>query len=296
MRWRSRSLCLPVLAAAGLGCVAGLTISGGGTEQIGVLRAAGTQTLPFPLPRPSGMPAPTTTTGKTTSGSTATKPTAIKPTAIKPTAIKPTAKQSKGKGYPLPKPKTIGGTGSKSKPTNSNGGYSLGEGPRGPAGPAGPAGPVGAAGPQGPTGPVSNVVRSVTINWRDGVSLVDPTATASLPGLGSATLTCTAAAQSLTITPASTGSRLVVDTDTAQGAGTQGATSFVRSTTTSAPITVPVPNNGMIFATIGIEPVSGDGGTGPDPATMTLSSEWKLNDPNPVNNFCFMAAQFVGKP
>jgi hypothetical protein len=293
LRWRSRSLCLPVLAAAGLGCVSGVAISDGGSRQIGVIRAAGT--LAYPLPKPSSgvQPAKTTTTVRTT---TPPKSSKSKSSAKAKTT---SGKTAKGKAYPLPKPKGASGTGSapKSTSTSSKGGsgFSL-EGPRGPAGPAGGAGPVGPAGPQGPTGPVSNVVRSLTLNWRDGVSLVDPSATTSLPGLGSATLTCTAAVQSLTITPSSGSQRLVVDTDTAQGAGTQGATSFVRSTSTGAPITVAVPNNGMIFATISVEPVSGAGGSGPDPATMTLSSEWKLNDPNPANNFCFMAAQFVGKP
>jgi hypothetical protein len=291
VRWRSRSLCLPVLAAAGLGCVTGLAISSNGSPQIGVIRAAGTTPLPYPLPTPSASakPAATTTTAKSTSGGTSATTKTAKPKQ---------KSAAKSKGYPLPKPKA--GAGSAASKTAGGGsktspGFSL-EGPRGPAGPAGVAGPAGPAGPQGPTGPVSNVVKSLTINWRNGVWAADPAATTPLPGLGTASLTCTAAAQTLTITPATTGSRTVVDADTAQGAGTLGATSFVSSTSQGSPITLAVPNNGMIFATISVQPATGNGGAGPDPASMTLSSEWKLNDPNPVNNFCFIAAQFVGKP
>jgi hypothetical protein len=143
---------------------------------------------------------------------------------------------------------------------------------------------------------VSNVVRSLTINWRDGLWPIDPTASATLPGLGAATLTCTPSTQTLTITPASGAAQTVLDTDTAQGAGTAGATSFASASSQGAPITVPVPNNGMIFATVSVQPILGDGGAGPAPASMTLSSEWKMNDPNPANNFCYMAAQFVGQP
>jgi hypothetical protein len=300
VRWRSRSLCLPVLAAAGLGCVTGLAIAGGGSAQIGVVRAAGSQTLPYPLPKPSAsaQPAATTTTSKSTSLSAPKTSKTPKPTKKTSAAKKKTSAAKKNpKGYPLPKPKSTGaGSSSKSTGTSSKPGFNLGEGPRGPAGPAGVAGPVGPAGVAGPVGPVSNVVKSLTINWRNGVSVADPTATTALPGLGTATLTCTATAQTLTITPATTGSRTVLDADTAQGAGTQGATSFVSSTSQGSPITIAVPNNGMIFATISLEPATGDGGAGPDPASMTLSSEWKLNDPNPANNFCFIAAQFVGKP
>jgi hypothetical protein len=287
VKWRSRSLCLPVLAAAGLGCVTGLAVSRGGSAQVDVLRASGT--LAYPLPTPSSsLPAATTTTTSrpATTGAKQTSTSKSKKAAAK-----------KSPAYPLPKPNGATGGSSKStgKASKTGSGFNLGEGPRGPAGPAGPVGPAGPAGPEGPTGPVSNAVESLTINWRDGVSAADPAATTTLPGLGSATLTCTPSAQSLTITPASAGPVTVLDTDTAQGAGTQGATSFVSTTSQGAPITVAVPNNGMIFATISLQPSSGAGGPGPAPASMTLSSEWKLNDPNPVNNFCFIAAQFVGK-
>jgi hypothetical protein len=289
-----------VLAAAGLGCLAGLAIGAPGPDRVGVVRAAGTQTLAYPLPKPSGatgssvvtsMPGPTTITA---TGLIPKPPTARKPPKSKVTSRTPSAH---GKAYPLPKPKRTGGASSKSSAKGSGSGFSLGEGPRGPAGPVGADGPAGPAGPKGPAGPLSNVVRSLTINWRYGASGVDPTATTTLPGLGTARLTCTPSAQTLTITPATAGSRTVFAADTAQGAGTLGATSFVRATSQSpgAPITVAVPNNGMIFGTLSIEPVSGTGGAGPDPATMTLSSTWKLNDPNPVNNFCFVAAQFVGR-
>jgi hypothetical protein len=137
----------------------------------------------------------------------------------------------------------------------------------------------------------------LTINWRNGAAAVNAASAAIAPGLGTLTVTCTPDAQTLTLTPAANGPRTVLATDTVQGAGVQGATSFARtaSQAPSAPLTVSLPNNGMIFATISVEPYTGDGGPGPDPATLTLSSQWKLNDPNPVNNFCFVAAQLVGR-
>ncbi len=245
MVWRSRSLTLPVLVAAGLGYV---VASGGGGHGVPSLRAA---------------------------ASTPTESAAGKPPRKAP------PRRSK------PKPKGKAGAG-----------FSLGLGPRGRTGPAGPPGPPGPTGPPGPVGPVSDVVRSLTINWRNGAAAVDPAATASAPGLGTLTVTCSPAAQTVTLTPAASGPRTILATDTVQGAGVQGATSFARaaSQAPSAPLTVSLPNNGMVFATISVEPYTGDGGAGPDPATLTLSSEWKLNDPNPVNNFCFVAAQLVGHP
>jgi hypothetical protein len=266
VNWRPRSLCLPVLAAAGLGCVTGLVISspGPGRAPVAILRAAGTET-------PIKAVAP---------------PVAPKPAAKPKAPLAPKAK-APAKRYLKPKPKPKGKSG-----------YSLGLGPRGRTGPRGATGPAGSTGPQGPPGPVSNVVRSLTINWRNGAYQADPAASATLPGLGVVTLTCTPGAQTLTLVPQTAGVRTVLDTDTVQGAGTQGATSFARAASQSpgSPLTVPLPNNGMLLATVSVEPYNGDGGPGPDPATLTLSSEWKLNDPDASQNFCFVAAQFVGKP
>jgi len=62
------------------------------------------------------------------------------------------------------------------------------------------------------------------------------------------------------------------------------------------PIVVPLPVNGMITAVLSIEPTTGDGGKGPPPATIQLSSERELNHAeNPALNRCFVAAQVVQK-
>jgi hypothetical protein len=265
----ARALCLPVLAAAAVGCLTGLAISGGSGQQVHVTAAA--ETTPILL----------TTTPAIQPGSVGATAAPKPATTPKPAAHTPTTK-AKAKAKAKAKKKS-GSSGSTSA------------GPRGPTGPKGAAGPAGAP---GPAGPVSDAVRSLTVNWRNGDSSVDPSASVVLPGLGTVTITCTPDAQALSVTPAASGPRTVLATDTVQGAGTQGATSFDRgaSQSTTVPITAAIPNNGLILATISVEPYSGDGGTGPDPATLTISSEWKLNDPIATNNFCFVAGQIVGKP
>jgi hypothetical protein len=285
MRRPARALCLPVLAAAAVGCLTGLAISGGSGEQVRVTAAAETTPILLtttPAPQPGSV-------GATAAPKPATTP--------KPAAHTPTTK-AKPKTTTKAKPKATTKAKPKAKPKakkKSGSSGSTSAGPRGFTGPKGAAGPAGAP---GPAGPVSDAVRSLTVNWRNGDSAVDPSASVVLPGLGTVTVTCTPDAQALSVTPAASGPRTVLDTDTVQGAGTQGATSFDRgaSQSTTVPITAPIPNNGLILATISVEPYSGDGGTGPDPATLTISSEWKLNDPIATNNFCFVAGQIVGKP
>jgi hypothetical protein len=51
--------------------------------------------------------------------------------------------------------------------------------------------------------------------------------------------------------------------------------------------------NGMLTATISVQPVQGTGGAGPAPATLTLSSEYILNDPDAADAYCFVAGQVI---
>ena len=54
-----------------------------------------------------------------------------------------------------------------------------------------------------------------------------------------------------------------------------------------------LPPNGMLSATFSVEPVTGNGGPGPAPSTLTLSSEYKVNDSDPSQDFCFVAGQVI---
>jgi hypothetical protein len=118
------------------------------------------------------------------------------------------------------------------------------------------------------------LARSASIAWRgaDAAAGHDSAAVA-VPGLGTLTLNCAANVN---------GSRtLTVDS-------VQGATITTReaSTDTSAPqsigpVTANLPNNGQVAITF------------PSGATILVSSRWKVNDPDPTQNSCFVAAQAV---
>jgi len=159
--------------------------------------------------------------------------------------------------------------------------------PRGPAGPAGP------AGPPGPPGP--NIAASLSLNWSGFANTASfDSSQAALAGLASLSTVCNASVQQLVITPAAQGVRTVADLTTMQGEGVQGISSFQRTESDSGtPIVVALPNNGMITGTISVEPISGTGGVEADPATITLSSQFKLNDPDAADDFCYVAAQAV---
>lgn len=170
-------------------------------------------------------------------------------------------------------------------------------GPRGRRGRAGERGPAGAPGPVGAPGP--DIAGSLTINWRglenapghDGAS-------AQLPGIGTLTATCNASTQVLSLTPAVAGRRTVLDVTEFQGEGTTGASSNQRLPGEStAPVSVPLPPNGMVSGVISVEPISGNGEPLAHPATFLLSSEWKVNDSeHPSENYCYVAAQLLQGP
>jgi hypothetical protein len=166
-------------------------------------------------------------------------------------------------------------------------------GPQGVEGPAGPAGPAGPEGPPGPPGP--DLAVSLTINW-SGLAYAPErdTTVQSVPGIGQAEARCTPEEQALVITPAQSGVRTVADVTTFQGEGTAGVSSDSRLFSEStAPLTIPLPTNGMISGTLSVEPITGDGGSGPAPYSLTISSEWKLNDPDEADNYCYIAGQLL---
>jgi hypothetical protein len=172
-------------------------------------------------------------------------------------------------------------------------------GATGPRGLAGVTGPVGATGPQGPEGPPGppgpNLAESLTINW-SGLAYAPErdTTVSTIPGVAQVEVRCTVEDQSIVITPTLSGVRTVADLTTFQGEGVAGISSHSRLFSEStSPITIPLPTNGMIEGTLSVEPVTGDGGPGPAPSSLTFSSEWKLNDPDEAANYCYVAGQFL---
>jgi hypothetical protein len=171
-------------------------------------------------------------------------------------------------------------------------------GPRGLTGAAGPAGPAGVAGAAG-----TDHAESLTLNWR-GVDAAPGRDVAStvVPGLGTLRVTCNPSTQQMTFTPASDGVRTAVNVSDFEATNATNEQPY--STSTSQPIVIGSPTqpghalapNGMLMATISVEPISGDGGPGPSPATLTVSSEYKVNDPSGPNDFCFVAAQVLSGP
>ncbi|HEY7962139.1 MAG TPA: hypothetical protein VID29_09475 [Solirubrobacteraceae bacterium] len=168
-------------------------------------------------------------------------------------------------------------------------------GPRGAAGVPGVEGPVGPEGPQGPPGPPGpNIAVSPTLNWHGLENAPGrDSAVSELPGVAKIELRCGTAAQDILLTPLNEGVRTVVDVTTFQGEGVAGISSHNRVYSESlAPLAIALPPNGMLEGTLSVEPISGEG-PGGAPVSFTFSSEWKLNDPTPENNYCYVAGQFL---
>ncbi len=118
------------------------------------------------------------------------------------------------------------------------------------------------------------LARSGSIAWRGSDAAAGHDATAfAVPGLGTVSLTCQAAVN---------GARsLTVDTE-------QGATVTLREASTDSargqalgPVSADLPNNGMLAVAF------------PSGARLLVSSRWKVNDPDPAQNSCFVAAQAI---
>jgi hypothetical protein len=118
------------------------------------------------------------------------------------------------------------------------------------------------------------VARSAPILWRgDSNAAGRDTAAVDVPGVGALALACQ---------PGPLGARTLT-VDTPQGATVttrEGSDDFARPQEVG-PVSAALPNNGMVAIRFA-------GG-----ATLLASSRWKVNDPDPAQNFCMVAAQSV---
>ncbi len=140
---------------------------------------------------------------------------------------------------------------------------------------------------------------NLTVNWRgDAAAPGRDTDSATIAGIGTLTAVCNPQAQTLTLTPARPDVRTTANVSDFEGSTSTSGQPYTEGGT---PLLIgssnqpgdALPPNGMIFATLSVEPIAGDGGPGPSPATVSLSSEYKVNDPDPANDFCFIAAQVI---
>lgn len=184
------------------------------------------------------------------------------------------------------------------EPTASGKAAHVRRGPRGPRGPRGRQGPRGPRGPAGPSG--GDALTDISINWRGGAWSGRSRGQATLTGIGTLAAVCEPIDGNengdarLVLTPSGSGVRTVVNVTTFQGAGTEGAASTERKVSEGGAIEIPLPVNGMQTAVFSKEPISGDGGAGPTPWSITAGSEMKLNGPGGADsgeNFCFVTLQ-----
>ncbi|HEX3738056.1 MAG TPA: hypothetical protein VHV53_10980 [Solirubrobacterales bacterium] len=186
-------------------------------------------------------------------------------------------------------------------------------GPQGATGPQGQTGPQGSAGPQGSRGESGDEVYNFSVNWQGQSSDPGPGATTTslyIPGVGTLNVSCPweydggNRSPTMTFSPAADNSttRGVASYTVAQGAGTEGKSSFTRLESTAMnPIPIgylensryALPNDGMIFGNLSIEPFSGNGGSSQPPATFTMSSEYVVNDPTDTNRKCHISGQVI---
>jgi hypothetical protein len=116
----------------------------------------------------------------------------------------------------------------------------------------------------------------------------------SIAGIGTLTAVCNPSQQTLTLTPAASGSvRTSVNVSDFEATQAFNSQPFSQD---GSPIQIGSPNqggalppNGMIMATFSIQPVSGNGGPGPNPATLTVSSEYGPS--KPPSGYCYLAGQ-----
>ena len=174
-------------------------------------------------------------------------------------------------------------------------------GPRGRTGPQGERGPTGATGTTGPAGSSDEHVVDVGVDWNgEANSAGRDTSSVAVPGIGTMKLTCPAAggngAHTLVISPSSPAGRRTVATLTTFEQGNSSNQRFTSGD--SSPISIPLPNNGMISGAFSIEPISGgsaDAG-GLPVADLTMSSFWKDNgDPPGSDDYCHLSAQIIAK-
>lgn len=160
-------------------------------------------------------------------------------------------------------------------------------GARGATGLVGPQGVPGTPGPQGPA--ATDVARSLTVNWRGNQFSGREAAMVTLPSIGRVDVVCTPGEQVVQFTPARGDVRSVVALQRYESA--TGTHEQVPSTGPGDPIRINLPPNGMLTGVISLQPIAGDGGGGPAPASFTLSSAYKVNDGD--NNECYVAMQLI---
>jgi hypothetical protein len=131
---------------------------------------------------------------------------------------------------------------------------------------------------QGP-GTAGAVARGLSLAWHGAAGVpADTTAATAVPGLGTVRLRCDARPE---------GSRqLVVEPDAALPGlalttyeGSDRSDRMLGNT----PYTLPLPNSGLVEATT---PTGG-------PLRLLVASRWKVNDPDPAQNFCRLSAVVV---
>jgi hypothetical protein len=135
------------------------------------------------------------------------------------------------------------------------------------------------------------VARSLTVNWRGGAFPGRDGASVEIPGVGRLDAVCNPSSQQLVLHPAADGVRTVATVDSYESASSSVSTP--QSQSKAAPIPIALPPNGMLSVTFSVQPVAGDGGPGPPPATMQLSSEYVVNGSTVSEDFCYVAGQVL---
>jgi hypothetical protein len=160
-------------------------------------------------------------------------------------------------------------------------------GPRGRRGPKGERGPQGDTGPQGVAGASgTDHVVDLGVNWRNGAWAGRDSASATIPSIGTVTITCNPSALKLVLQPADPNVRTVANLTKFESTSSDN---FRDPSQGGTPIEYQLPGNGMVTGTFSVEPLGGDGGGGPSPASINLTAY----HPNPADDYCFVAAQLV---
>lgn len=116
------------------------------------------------------------------------------------------------------------------------------------------------------------LARSAQVLWRGAADAAGrDRAAVDLPGVGRLTLTCEAAPDGVR--------RLDLDTPGGAAVTTREGSEDPTVDVPSGPISAQLPNNGMVAIRL-------EAGQ-----TVLVSSRWKTNDPDPTQNWCFVAAQ-----
>jgi hypothetical protein len=156
----------------------------------------------------------------------------------------------------------------------------------------------------GPPGFNNERIVDLSLHWQNSAEAAGYTSDgASLPGIGSASIRCPAdrdfdrSKRVLRITPLATDRRTVASLTVFEAAGTtrEHADNQRFESSDGSPIEVGLPPNGMIDGVIAVEPFAG-GSAAPGAlpsGILTLTSEWKTNDPDDPDNFCHVSAQAV---